>query len=97
MTFKVSESISLLKKAKKLGKKGGSHDCQSKWINFSAEKGKKFGQIREYLVVMTFKVSESILMLKKAKNLGKYKIFLMPVYMIYFYSKRFRFAPSFNK
>ena len=30
------------------------------------------------------------------KFYGKYKIFLMPVYMIYFYSKRFRFAPSFN-
>ena len=35
-------------------------------------------------------------MLKKAKNLGKYEIFLKAVYMIYFYSKRFRFAPSFN-
>jgi hypothetical protein len=47
-------------------------------------------------VVITFKVSESILMLKKAKNLGKYKIFLMAVYMIYKYGKRFRYAPSFN-
>ena len=28
--------------------------------------------------------------------MGKYKIFLKAVYMIYFYSKRFRFAPSFN-
>ena len=46
---------------------------------------------------MTIKVSESILGLKKAKNLGKYKIFLMAVYMIFKYSKRFRFAPSFNK
>ena len=45
---------------------------------------------------MTFKVSESILMLKKAKNLGKYKIFLMAVYIIFKYGKRFRFAPSFN-
>ena len=46
---------------------------------------------------MTFKVSESILMLKNAKNLGKYKIFLMAVYIIFKYGKRFRFAPSFNK
>ena len=45
---------------------------------------------------MTFKVSESILLLKKAKNLGKYKIFQMAVYMIFKYGKRFRFAPSFN-
>jgi hypothetical protein len=46
---------------------------------------------------MTFKVCESTLGLKKAKNLGKYKIFLMTVYMIYKYGKRFRYAPSFNK
>ena len=30
------------------------------------------------------------------KFYGKYKIFLMAVYMIFKYSKRFRFAPSFN-
>ena len=30
MNFKVSESILLLKKAKNLGKIGGSHDFQSK-------------------------------------------------------------------
>ena len=30
MTFKVSESILMLKKAKNLGKIGGSHDFQSK-------------------------------------------------------------------
>ena len=63
MTFKVSESILMLKKAnnlgkiggsnesilmlkktKNLGKIGGSHDFHSKWINFNAKKGKKFGQ-----------------------------------------------------
>ena len=31
------------------------------------------------------------------KIYGKCKIFLMPVYMIFKYSKRFRYAPSFNK
>ena len=36
-------------------------------------------------------------MLKKAKHLGKYKIFLMTVYMIFKEGKRFRCAPSFNK
>ena len=46
---------------------------------------------------MTFKVSESIWELKKAKKLGKYKIFLMAVYMTFKYSKRFRFASLFNK
>jgi hypothetical protein len=46
---------------------------------------------------MTFKVSESTLGLKKAKKLGKYKIFLMTVYIIFKYGKRFRYAPSFNK
>ena len=45
---------------------------------------------------MEFKASESILGLKKAKNLGKYNIFLMAVYLIFKYGKRFRFAPSFN-
>ena len=45
---------------------------------------------------MTSKVSESILMLKKAKNLGKYKIFLMAVYMIFKYGKRWSEAESFN-
>ena len=45
---------------------------------------------------MTFKVSESIWELKKAKKLGKYKIFLMAGYMIFKCSKRIRFAPSFN-
>ena len=38
MTFKVRESISLLKKVKYLGKIGGSHDFQSKWINSIASK-----------------------------------------------------------
>jgi hypothetical protein len=46
MTVKVSESILMLKRAKKLGKIGDSHDCQSKRINFNAKKGKKFGQNR---------------------------------------------------
>ena len=45
---------------------------------------------------MTLKVSESIFMLKCQKIWGKYKIFLMAVYMIFKYSKRFHFAPSFN-
>ena len=45
MTFKLSESILFLKKAKKLGKRGGSHDFQSKWINFNAKKAKKLGKI----------------------------------------------------
>ena len=44
MTFKVSESISLLKRQKDLGKIGGSHDFQSKWINFIVKKDKKFGK-----------------------------------------------------
>ena len=41
MTFKVGESISMLKKAKNLSKIGGS-----KGINSNAKKGKKFGQNR---------------------------------------------------
>ena len=57
------------------------------------KKAKKLGNI---LYVVRIE-SPPILAPEKAKNLGKYKIFLMPVYMIYFYSKRFRFAPSFNK
>ena len=36
-----------------------------------AKKGKKFGQIRGYLWLLSFKVSESNLGLRKAKNLGK--------------------------
>ncbi len=43
MTLKVSEG---LKKAKNLGKIGGSHDFQSKWINLGATKGNKCGQIK---------------------------------------------------
>jgi hypothetical protein len=46
MTFKVSESILMLKEAKKLGKIRGSHDFQSKRINFNAKKGKKIGENR---------------------------------------------------
>ena len=61
MTFKVSESILMLKKAKNLGKIGGSNGSilllkkakklgkiggSCKWINFNAANGgKKFGQI----------------------------------------------------
>ena len=45
MEFKASESILGLRKAKNLGNIRGSHDFQSKWINFNAKKGKKFGQI----------------------------------------------------
>ena len=55
----------MVKKAKNLGKLGDSHEFQIKWINFNAKKGKKMGKIGG------FKASESILMLKKAKNLGK--------------------------
>ena len=50
----------MLKRAKNLGKIGGSLDFQSKWINFNAEKGKKFGQNRG-------QSCESILMLKGKK------------------------------
>ena len=35
----------MLKKAKILGKTGGSHDFQSKWINFNAKKAKNLGKI----------------------------------------------------
>ena len=45
---------------------------------------------------MTFKVSESILLLKKANNLGKHMSFVTPVYMIFKYGKRFRSAQSFD-
>ena len=44
---------------------------------------------------MTFKVSESIWELKM-QNIWA-NISIMAVYMIFKYSKRFRFAPSFNK
>ena len=70
MTFNVSESILLLKKAKKMGKIGDIHDFQSKWINFIAKKAKYLGKNRWY-VVMTFKVSESITLIKKEKKEGK--------------------------
>ena len=39
---------------------------------------------------------ESIWELEIYQIYGKCKIFLMPVYMIFKYSKRFRYAPSFN-
>jgi hypothetical protein len=50
---------------------------------------------------MAFKVSESISesiweLKKEGKKCGKYKIFLMTVYIIFKYGKRFRYAPSFN-
>ena len=66
-------------------------------INFSAKKRQKnLGKIvGSHDWLNSYHVA-STLVLKKAKNLGKYKIFLMLVYMIYFYSKRFRFTPSFN-
>ena len=97
MTFKISESISLLKKAKNLDKNRGYVVMTFKVSESISllKKAKKLGKNRWY-VVRTFNVSESISLLKNAKNLGKHKIFLMAVYIIFKYSKRFRFAPSFN-
>ena len=54
----------------KVSENVGSHDFQSKRINFIAKKGKKFGQNRGH-VVMTFKVSESISLLKRQKIWAK--------------------------
>ena len=69
MGFKYGKWInSRAKKAKNLGKIGVSNGFRyGKWISFRAKKGKKLGKIG----VSNDLQSESILLLKKAKNLGK--------------------------
>ena len=58
-----------------------------------APKKAKFG-LNSYVVSDI--ESAPILASKKAKNLGKHKIFFTWVYIIFKYGKPFRFAPSFN-
>ena len=108
---------------KKIGQIGGSHDFQSRWINFIANYFKSYGKCKIFLmaVYMMFKYGNFIASKFMAKKLGeiggshdfqnkwinsiaicfkfygKCKIFLMALYMIFKHSKRFSFAPSFNK
>ena len=79
-----------------MGKIGGSHDFQSKRINFRAiKKVKNLGKIGGSHDFQSKRINFRAKK-KRAKNLSKYKIFSMTVYMIFKYSKRFQCAPSFN-
>ena len=75
--------------AKNLGKIEGSHDFQSKWINFIASKfmAKKLGKVEGS---HDFQSKWINYIANCFKSYGKCKIFLMAVYMIFKYGKRFR-------